>query len=803
VKFPVTETLYGLFFEDINRSGDGGLYPEMIRNRTFEDSLIPGGCIAADDDHTAFLSEKGWRGEFNHGEGMDAWMVENQYPYTPIPAWYAENAELSLDEKDTLNVKRTAALKICFGEGGCAYNTGYIGVSVKKGEAYNFYMFAKACHNVKVKIRLASSCGCKVYAETEFMVHDQGYARYDAVLVASGDDNNARFEICADNAEVKLGFISLMPADTYNGHGLRKDLMEMLAGLSPKFMRFPGGCIVEGFNRESLLRFSNMIGPVWERPTNWNLWAYRTTNGLGYHEWLQMCEDLGMKKMWVFNCGLTCQGRKPTYFEGEELDNLIQEAVDAIEYATAPVGTKWGDMRAAAGHPEPFGMDYVEIGNENRGPEYFKRYEKAYKLLKAKYPQITFLANMHVEPEGLPVDIVDEHFYNTPEFFIERRNMYDNYDRKGPKIFVGEYAVTQGKPGPGTLYAAIGEAAYLLGVERNQDLVHLTAYAPLFENVNFYNWYPNLICFDNHRTYGIPTYHALALLGSNRGKNVVVTEDEAETVYKKTEGLPGMVSALPGMRIRNVTVNGKPAELGYRLMGNAEKQGDEIVSVEYRDPGSQGLGVPEIRSWMTFGKEPMDAYDTTMEIFVEKDLPVIIPIFTRKHPRDRVNDWLMRCCRKYEWTLDNGKSIVADPMNYCDDIRLCDDVDFELTEGWHTFRVNANQKTVEVSVDGKLVQTAQMPSYPEVFSSADTTDDEIILKFVNFKAEADCVAIDLDVDVESAYCAKILTGEPTAMNTIDALENVKPVVKAMEGAGRSFTFEAPAYSLCILRMKKK
>jgi len=390
VKFPVTETLYGLFFEDINRSGDSGLYPELIRNRTFEDSLIPQGCIAADDEHKAFLSQTGWKGEFNHGEGMDAWVKENQYPYTPIPAWYARGAEMTLDLEDTLNAKRTAALKVEFQDGGAVYNTGYIGLPLQKMEAYTFYMFAKAEKAADLRVRLASADGKTTYAEKTFTVLANGYARYDAAFVASAEDYNAYLFLEAPKAcAVKLGFISLMPADTYNGHGLRKDLMEMLAGLSPKFMRFPGGCIVEGFNKESLLRFSNMIGPVWERPTNWNLWAYRTTNGLGYHEWLQMCEDLGMKKMWVFNCGMTCQARKPLFFEGEEREELIQEAVDAIEYAIAPVGTKWGDVRAAAGHPEPFGLDFVEIGNENRGPEYFKRYKLAYELLKEKYPQIT------------------------------------------------------------------------------------------------------------------------------------------------------------------------------------------------------------------------------------------------------------------------------------------------------------------------------------------------------------------------------------------------------------------------------
>lgn len=277
-----------------------------------------------------------------------------------------------------------------------------------------------------------------------------------------------------------------MPDNTYMGHGLRTDLVEKLKGMSPKFMCFPGGCIVEGTTPSTAMRFRDTVGPAWERPSKLFVWHYRSTLGLGFHEYLQLREDLGMEPLYVCNCGMTCQGRKSVLLEGEALDEMVQDTLDAIEYAIGSKESKWGRLRASMGHPEPFKMTYLEIGNENWGPDYEKRYNMIYKKVKELYPQIKTIANEHVEKNGCPAECVDEHFYNTTEFFAERVNYYDDYDRKGPKIFVGEVAVNDYM---GQLYAALGEAAFLMGIEKNQDIVTLASYAPLFENVNYRAWY--------------------------------------------------------------------------------------------------------------------------------------------------------------------------------------------------------------------------------------------------------------------------------------------------------------------------
>ena len=805
-KFPVTESLYGLFFEDINRSGDGGLYPEMLRNRTFEDSLIPQDCVAADENHDFFLSKNGWKGNFTHGEGLARWPEQNKTPYTPIPAWYGEKAELSLDAEDVLNAKRLVSLKAVFEDGGKLYNIGYRGVPAQKGRAMKFYMFAKPCCEKQVKVKIESACGCTVYAEKAFTLKANGYVRYDAVLIPNADDKNARFVIEAPEAlELHLGFISLMPADTYNGHGLRTDLVEKLAALKPAFMRFPGGCIVEGFNSASLLRFSNMIGNVWERPTNWNLWAYRTSNGLGFHEWLQLCEDLNMKKMWVFNCGMTCQGREPEYFTGAEFDALLQQAIDAIEYATAPVGTKWGDVRAAAGHPAPFGMDYVEIGNENSGPAYNTRYAKCYEVLKARYPFITFVSNTHTEKFGLPTQIVDEHFYSTPEFFAENVRKYDKYPRKaegGPAIFVGEYAVTAGQPG--SLRAALGEAMFLMGMERNQDIVKLASYAPLFENVSFYNWYPNLICFDNTHSYGIPSWHMLKLMGGNRGKQFVDAKTESEICYKPMNGVFALLNN-DAFSFRNARIDGAAAAVEAELLGGVQEEGGVYTTFAGEADHAMFINKEEAiemanATCVLLGSEAKES--STFEVSVDFKGALTLQAFVRKMTRRGVDvPWSFRNARGCIWKIADGKSVVGE-TRFMESGGLAPEKELKLAEGWHDFKIVTYVGGFDCYIDGELIQKAALPFYHLVEAVADTNDDEVIVKIVNFSDKEQDIDVALDIDVKADYTLKLLTGDPLAGNSIDDPENVKAVESAETGAARTFVYKAPANSLSVLILKK-
>lgn len=672
-RFETARDLYGIFFEDINRAGDGGLYPEMLRNRSFEDSVLPEGYIQQEDGiHVKTVS--GWLDEFCNGEGLCRWVKDNNISETEVPAWYTHNAKMELELTDTLNEHRDAALRIQFEKDGSLTNTGYCGISVKAGESYSLYLFAKAKEEIGLDVAIEYQG--KVLTGNSLVVSGREYTRYDMKLTAAEDCHEAQLTIsCKEGGEILLGFISLMPDNTYMGHGLRTDLVEKLKGMSPKFMRFPGGCIVEGTTPSTAMRFRDTVGPAWERPSKLFVWHYRSTLGLGFHEYLQLCEDLGMEPMYVCNCGMTCQGRKSVLLEGEALDEMVQDTLDAIEYAIGSKESKWGRLRASMGHPEPFKMTYLEIGNENWGPDYEKRYNMIYKKVKELYPQIKTIANEHVEKNGCPAECVDEHFYNTTEFFAERVNYYDDYDRKGPKIFVGEVAVNEGNY-MGQLYAALGEAAFLMGIEKNQDIVTLASYAPLFENVNYRAWYPNLIRFNNHQSLGIPTYYVWKMFGQNRGEYVVRSEDE-------------------------------------------------------------------------------------------------------------------------------GGQCSLEEFGFMHDNKLTEDFAISVKPGeYHRFGYETDGKQIRLYVDGELQKEISIPYGPAFVSVVTDTKDEIIIKAVNFAGDVDPVSITLDCQVQGDYTVTLLSGEKGDENSFEEPEKVKNITVNMHGASSEFVYEAPPYSVSVLRLKK-
>ena len=645
----------------------------MLRNRSFEDSVLPEGYIQQEDGiHVKTVS--GWLDEFCNGEGLCRWVKGNNISETEIPAWYTHNAKMELELTDTLNEHRDAALRIQFEKGGSLTNTGYCGISVKAGESYSLYLFAKAKEEIGLDVAIEYQG--KVLTGNSLVVSGREYTRYDMKLTAAEDCHEAQLTIsCKEGGEILLGFISLMPDNTYMGHGLRTDLVEKLKGMSPKFMRFPGGCIVEGTTPSTAMRFRDTVGPAWERPSKLFLWHYRSTLGLGFHEYLQLCEDLGMEPMYVCNCGMTCQGRKSVLLEGEALDEMVQDTLDAIEYAIGSKESKWGRLRASMGHPEPFKMTYLEIGNENWGPDYEKRYNMIYKKVKELYPQIKTIANEHVEKNGCPAECVDEHFYNTTEFFAEHVNYYDDYDRKGPKIFVGEVAVNEGNY-MGQLYAALGEAAFLMGIEKNQDIVTLASYAPLFENVNYRAWYPNLIRFNNHQSLGIPTYYVWKMFGQNRGEYVVRSEDE-------------------------------------------------------------------------------------------------------------------------------GGQCSLEEFGFMHDNKLTEDFAISVKPGeYHRFGYETDGKQIRLYVDGELQKEISIPYGPAFVSVVTDTKDEIIIKAVNFAGDVDPVSITLDCQVQSDYTVTLLSGEKGDENSFEEPEKVKNITVNMHGASSEFVYEAPPYSVSVLRLKK-
>jgi len=813
-RFETARDLYGIFFEDINRAGDGGLYPEMLRNRSFEDSVLPEGYIQQEDGiHVKTVS--GWLDEFCNGEGLCRWVKGNNIPETEIPAWYTHNAKMELELTDTLNEHRDAALRMQFEKDGSLTNTGYCGISVKAGESYSLYLFAKA--KEEIGLNVAIEYQGKVLAGNSLVVSGQEYTRYDMKLTAAEDCHEAQLTIsCKEGGEVLLGFISLMPDNTYMGHGLRTDLVEKLKGMSPKFMRFPGGCIVEGTTPSTAMRFRDTVGPVWERPSKLFVWHYRSTLGLGFHEYLQLCEDLGMEPLYVCNCGMTCQGRKSVLLEGEALDEMVQDTLDAIEYAIGSKESKWGRLRASMGHPEPFKMTYLEIGNENWGPDYEKRYNMIYKKVKELYPQIKTIANEHVEKNGCPAECVDEHFYNTTEFFAERVNYYDDYDRKGPKIFVGEVAVNEGNY-MGRLYAALGEAAFLMGIEKNQDIVTLASYAPLFENANYRAWYPNLIRFNNHQSLGIPSYYVWKMFGQNRGEYVVQSEDEGGRVYRPRTGMASLKSNKE-LRFRNPIWNGEEAKITHELMGHVQDTEDgcllQLPDEEQKKEFHSILEwADETKSFVVFGEEDQTYGRFETDIFVEENAYFELGIFSARVVRSYYEEqlvitagvekeWDAALVRPFLWKFNGGQCSLEE-FGYMHDNKLTEDFAISVKPGeYHRFGYETDGKQIRLYVDGELQKEISIPYGPAFVSVVTDTKDEIIIKAVNFAGDVDPVSITLDCQVQGDYTVTLLSGEKGDENSFEEPEKVKNITVNMHGASSEFVYKAPPYSVSVLRLKK-
>ncbi|MBQ7443750.1 MAG: arabinosidase [Bacteroidaceae bacterium] len=503
----VSPRLYGIFFEEINHAGDGGLYAELVQNRSFED-----------DDAEAV-------------------------------AWKAVGgAKAELTTRDMLNSAQTRALRLSVGAaGGGVTNGGYWGMAFRQQTAYAFSTFIRsdAAYKGTLNVGLTAPDGTPLgHSAVPLRLKAGQWQKIDNVQVtATGSCPEGALTLTfSAPGTFALDVVSLFPP-TYKGrkNGCRIDLAEMLEALHPKFMRFPGGCYVEGQtspknNLQNRFVWRNTIGPIEQRPGHLSVnWGYNITDGFGYHEMLQLAEDLGAEPLFVVNVGLGHGWLQPH----DQLDDYIQEALDAIEYANGDAKTtRWGAERARNGHPEPFGLRLLEVGNENanfhfdtnqdQSERYFDRYIQFYRAIKARYPDIEVIGNVEAwgtdEPSWRsehPVDILDEHYYRSPSWFEHNYRKYDSYDRRGPKIYIGEYAVTQGFGVNGHLTAALGEAIYMLGLERNSDIVCMGSYAPIFVNEHNPAWRPDMIRFNAAESFGTPSYWVQKLMADNIGNRTV------------------------------------------------------------------------------------------------------------------------------------------------------------------------------------------------------------------------------------------------------------------------------------------
>ncbi|MGM9711414.1 MAG: alpha-L-arabinofuranosidase C-terminal domain-containing protein [Prevotella sp.] len=519
----ISDELIGIFFEDISSSADGGLYAELLQNGSFEFNLA---------ERDGWGPGTAWR-VIRPGHSLGLAQALQQDPIHPNNPNYMR-----------LTTERVREFKDYDGWKGFGLeNHGFDGISVKADACYDFSFFARNVDGKDKQVRVSlvePGKKGKVLADTVLTVNGQTWTPYTATLRANGDCRNAALRVLVLTLGVMdVDQLSLMPQDTYKGHGLRRDLAEALEALNPKFLRFPGGCVVHGGGDGfwNTYRWKTTVGPKEQRRQLKNTWGYHQSMGLGYYEYFQLCEDMNMQPVPILPCGVSCQGANggwemwPTQAQDvvpmQEMDEWVQDALDLIEWANGDENTKWGKVRAAAGHPKPFGLKYLGIGNEEKiSPEFVERFKYMYAKITEKHPEIVIVGtagpgshpgNPDYEAgwklaRELDMPILDEHYYEKHDYF-ETSRQYDSYPREGKtKVYLGEYASKDKK-----MRDALAEALYLLHVERNGDIVCMTSYAPLFARKNATNWNPDLIYFDNERPFLTCSYYVQQMFGQSSG----------------------------------------------------------------------------------------------------------------------------------------------------------------------------------------------------------------------------------------------------------------------------------------------
>ena len=784
----VSPMLYGIFYEDINHAADGGIYAELIRNRSFEDGPRYG----------APADMQGWTTLAASPSRLAARLIQPS-KQTPLLNNVQHNA-LEL----TVNASSAAPVSLV--------NEGYWGINAVQGRSYRLTFWAKTLkYKGSVKAALCSQDGSQTYAETVVggfpSAKAKGWTKYEATFTANDNDPKAQFALIFDGVgQVQLDMVSLFPPTFKNReNGMRPDLANMLWQMHPKFMRFPGGCFVEGQESpDNAFRWERTIGPIEEREGHWNVnWGYRTSDGLGYHEYLQLAEDLGAKPLYVVNVGLWHGGMTPY----DSIQPWIDECMNAIEYANGPVTSKYGAMRAKNGHPEPFGLEYLEVGNENNQPDprqqsdhYYERYEQFYKAIRAKYPNMKIIGNVVAWGDDnpkwnskLPVDLLDEHYYRSPDWFAAAFHKYDTYDRQGPKVYVGEYAVTNGYGNLGNMNAALGEAVYMMGMENNSDVVELASYAPIFVNENDARWRPDMIRFSSSRVMGTPSYYVQQLMPQHLGTQVLkVTQTDP---YKDKVSKP---------------LTPKQSRVGYATWGTKS-------SFTHMDPLPKS-GQPEYMTgqWtvnadgilsqtgnreqcMALCKSVIDSDHYTVKCRARKDSGAEGFIIVFNYVDEKNYCWV----NFGGWTntqhaieqISNGGKLLTDSKRG------------RVEPGrWYDITLQVAGDSVKAWLDKELVfdTVLKRDNTKGIFSSAtiDEANGELIVKVANTSDAATTAQINLQhFAPKSARVVRLAASDGMEENTLDAPTHIHPVEQLLSPANGGILLDVPPYSLNIVRIK--
>ena len=805
---PVSKNLFGIFYEDINYAADGGLYGEMVQNRSFEFG-------ASNNSATT-----GWKDKVNiKGE--------------------KSSSRLKASNKGGLNANNPTFATFTAKEAGDGfYNKGYKGMYFEAGKTYpgSVWLRSADASIQSMTVTIGADDSEAKTASTKITGITSEWKKYEFSLTAAASTFNGKISLYADQAgKIDVDFVSLFMADIYKNepNGLRKDLAQMLEDMHPAFIRFPGGCIVHGHFLNDRYQWKNTIGPVEERKETPNFWGgnipYQQSYGIGFYEYFRLCEDLNAEPIPVLSVGMSHDGEKSSDYKW-----YAQDALDMIEWATGDASSKWGKIRAEAGHPEPFMLNYIGIGNEDCGGDYLDRFKFISSAIKKKYPNIKTIissgftyndVNFHNAWNQVKAwekgkktrnltDLVDEHYYNPYTWFLTNGNRYDDqkfYPRSEdqPKVFIGEYASwVDGRRN--SLFAAITEAAYMTGIERNGDIVEIASYAPLFARDGFVQWQPDAIWFDNSQVYGTPNYYVQQMFMNHKSDYTIktnVTQPVMENSKKKgIEGTVGIGSWATSANFKDIKVTNK--DTGKVVYSSKDAKDTSAFSVAtQRGEWEAAKGVFTQKSMATPAFMALDneseiegMQNYTLELQAQKTGGAEGFLISFGVKGENLYWWNMGGWGNTQSCVEKGslggRSIIGDskPMN--------------LSNGkWYKIKIEVTGETYRCYLDGKLIhEFTDVQNFDPLYAHVGRTESgKVIIKIVNVTEEAQNVKISLKNAPALSQNARVtvISGGADDENSFRVPKQVAPASETFSGVSSDFTYPAKPCSLTILEIDAK
>lgn len=790
----ISDDLYGVFYEDINYAADGGLYAELVRNRSFEFNS---------SDNRSFT-------------GLTAWEKVERGATGSISVGTDTNR---LNDSNRYYLTVNAA-----GPGVGVRNLGYNeGLAVEAGASYDFSVWARTATAQTLTVTIEDG-GQVLATGTVGVAGDDTWAKHELTLTAGATSASARLVVTGGGAgTLRLDMVSLFPQDTWvgpvNGKSvLRKDLAEMTAALDPKFVRFPGGCVtnvgtfntyLESGERRRTYQWKETIGPVEERPTNWNFWGYNQSYGIGYLEYFEFAEDLGASPLPVLSVGANgCGSNIPEMTDDAQIDRWVQDTVDLIEFANGSVDTEWGAVRASLGHPEPFDLKYIGLGNEENTDTFQANFPRFRDAVEAAWPDVTVISNSGPDDAGARFDelwdfnreqdvaMVDEHYYNEPSWFLENTERYDSYDREGPHVFLGEYA-SRGN----TLANALSEAAYMTGIERNADVVELASYAPMFANEDYVQWAPDMMWFDNDESWASVNYYNQKMFMTNTGDEVVPSTHAGPVATPELSGGVFLSTWSTQAAYDDVTVT-------------SSSTGEVLFSDTFADASQWS---PATGSWSVVDGEYVQSAAT-----VNDARSVVVD----GYDRDWSNYTLELDARKvsgaegflvgfaaggpnnYYWWNLGGWNNTRQALQRADgggagEIMAVEGHSIQTGRDYHV-TVEVSGRVIKLYLDGQLQMTYTQPARESLYQVVTRDEDtgDVVLKVVNPTASTARTQVLVDGSMPVGSVAEIteLSGLPGDTNTKADPESVVPVTRTWDGASEDFTYDFAPYSVTFVRL---